>query len=369
MRVAYCTGFWCTNIGNGFFSMGVEYALKKILGAENVTVVSDLQTYTTSYGKRLYVDEHQLEYISALDVDYIVLAGPVLSKYFLRLWRDILLKLQGRGIGYILLSAGTMKLNQDEAKQIQAFFRDCPPYALSSRDETVYETFGAYAKHAYNGICFSFFVSDCYAPAKMSALAPYVVYNFDKIGEPEIWQGGDASKPYARQFEYGNQSYQIAYPKWLTAISAKTDRFTDALIYAASILPARKRANQVGHYRIVRTDHRFHPHFRRKIYRQGNSFVADLPYGYLNLYANAEFTLSDRVHACAATLAFGHSAMLFAKTNRCGLLERVGAAEICERPVRLDMDRLNAEKERQLAWLGKVLREEEASSRERTENT
>ena len=46
MKVAYCTGFWCTNIGNGFFSLGVEYVLKKILGAENVTVVSDYQTYT-----------------------------------------------------------------------------------------------------------------------------------------------------------------------------------------------------------------------------------------------------------------------------------------------------------------------------------
>ena len=77
MKVAYCTGFWCTNIGNGFFSLGVEYVLKKILGAENVTVVSDYQTYTTSYGKRLYPHKNQLEYIAKLDVDYIVLAGPV----------------------------------------------------------------------------------------------------------------------------------------------------------------------------------------------------------------------------------------------------------------------------------------------------
>ena len=91
MKVAYCTGFWCTNIGNGFFSLGVEYVLKKILGAENVTVVSDYQTYTTSYGKRLYPHKNQLEYIAKLDVDYIVLAGPVISKYFLLLWKDILL--------------------------------------------------------------------------------------------------------------------------------------------------------------------------------------------------------------------------------------------------------------------------------------
>lgn len=366
MKVAYCTGFWCTNIGNGFFSMGVEYALKKVLGTENVTVVSDLQTYTTSYGKRLYTDRNQLEYISALDVDHIVLAGPVLSKYFLELWQDVLIKLRRRGIGYILLSAGMMKFGKDTEQEIKRFFKECPPYALSSRDEAVYEMFGSLAEHSYNGICFSFFVSECYQPAGMTGLEPYTVFNFDKINEPEIWKVPEKSKSYARQFEFGGNLYRVAYPKWLTAVAAKTDRFTDALVYAMSVLPAPKRENQMGEYRIIRTDHRFHPHFRRKIYQQQNSFVADLPYGYLNLYANAEVTLSDRVHACAATLAFGHSAMLFAKTNRCGLLERVGAKEICEHPVKLDMDHLKTEKERQMAWLAQTLLH---SGNERAEHT
>ena len=351
MKVAYCTGFWCTNIGNGFFSMGVEYALKRVLGEKNVTVVSDLQTYTTSYGKRLYVDKNQLEYISSLDVDYVVLAGPVLSRYFLGLWKDILLRLKKRGIGYIILSAGTMKLNESESNVIKDFFKECPPYALSSRDQSVYEKFDSFAKHAYNGICFSFFTPDCYSPAGLSGLSPYVVYNFDKIMEPEVCIEQQEKKNYAHQFEYEGDAYKVSYPKWLTAVSAKTDRFTDALIYAASILPAKKRKDEMGCYRIIRTDHRFHPHFRRKIYQQANSFVADLPYGYLNLYANAELTLSDRVHACAVTLAFGHSAMLFAKTNRCGLLERVGAEGISDHPVKIDMSYLEDEKAKQLEWL------------------
>lgn len=355
MKVAYCTGFWCTNIGNGFFSLGVEHVLKKVLGEKNVTVVSDFQTYTTSYGKRLYVDQNQLEYISALDVDYVVLAGPVISKYFLGLWKDILLKLKARGIGYIILSAGAMKMNDTARREIKAFFKECPPYVISSRDESVYTEFGAYAKHAYNGICFSFFTPDCYSPAGMSGLSPYVVYNFDKIDEPEIWKDNGDGKASAQQFEYEGSTYKIAYPKWLTALSAKTDRFTDALIYAMSILPAKKRKSEVGNFRVVRTDHRFHPHFRGKIYRQQNSFVADLPHGYLNLYANAEFTLSDRVHACAVTLAYGHSAMLFAKTDRHGLLGRVGAEGITEHPVKLDMKRLENEKKSQIDWLNNVL--------------
>lgn len=353
MKVAYCTGFWCTNIGNGFFSMGTEYVLKKAFGEKNVTVVSDFQTYTTSYGKRLCPDKNQLEYISALDVDYIVLAGPVLSKYFLGLWKDILLKLNKRGIGYILLSAGEMKMTDSARQEIKEFFAQCPPYVLSSRDETVYKEYAAYAKCAYNGICFSFYVPDCYNPAKMKTLNPYVIYNFDKISEPEIWKEGEKNKHASNKFEFCGATYNIAYPKLMTA-AAKTDRFTDALVYIESMLPAKKHSDEMGEYRVIRTDHRFHPHFRSKIYRQGNSFVADLPYGYLNLYANTRLTLSDRVHACAVTLAFGNSAMLFAKTSRLGLLGRAGAKDICEHPVQLDMKLLEEEKAKQMGWLQKV---------------
>ena len=353
MRVAYCTGFWCTNIGNGFFSLGVEYALKKILGPQNVTIVSDLQTYTTAYGKRLYRHQNQLEYISALDVDYVVLAGPVLSKYFLGMWEDILRKLQQRGIGYILLSVGTMKMDAKTDEQIKAFFTECPPYALSSRETAVFEEYGAYAQHAYDGICHSFFVPDYYAPSPIRWDDPFVVYNFDKIREPIIEV---ANSKEAQSFSFEGADYRVKMPGILSAVAQKTDRFTDALIYAASMLPAPKRPDAMGDYGIVRTDHRFHPHFRRKIYEQANSFVADLPQGYLNLYANAALTLSDRVHACAVTLAFGNSAMLFSKTNRSGLLTRVGAGEICQKPVTLDMEKLAEEKKKQLQWLSAVLR-------------
>ena len=358
IRVAYCTGFWCTNIGNGFFSLGVEHVLKSILGAENVTVVSDYQTYTTGYGKRLYPHVKQLEYIASLDVDYIVLAGPVLSKYFLLLWKDILKKLKDRGVGYILLSAGTMKLDSVSKQVLQSFFEECPPYILSSRDTSVYDEFGKYAAHAYDGICFSFFVSDLYSSAKMTSFGQYFICNFDKIGEPEIWRETGEGRASDREFAFEGNTYKVAYPKLLNRAMSKTDRFTDALIYALSLLPAPHRADQIGEYKVIRTDQRFHPHYRSKIYRQNNSFCADLPYGYLNLYANATLTLSDRVHACAATLAFGNSAMLFVNTDRLGLLGRVGAEGITEHPVKLDMNRLKEEKSRMVEWLRKTINED-----------
>lgn len=351
MKVAYCTGFWCTNIGNGFFSLGVEYVLKKILGDRNVTVVSDLQTYTTGYGRRLYPHENQLEYISKLDVDYIVLAGPVLSKYFLRLWKNILLKLKERGVGYMILSAGVMKLDAESKTEIETFFKECPPFIFSSRETETYKAFGKYAEHAYDGICYSFFAPDYYAPCVIDKEHPYWVCNFDKIGEPEIWMG-DAEKKHTHRFSFEGKQYYLNLPD---SAASKTDRFTDALIYVKSIFPVPKRADRVGDYMIFRADQRFHPHYRSKIYGQANTLCADIPYGYLNLYANSQLTLSDRIHACAVTLAFGHSAMLFVKTNRAGLLERVGAGNICKEPVKLDLERLESEKQKMLKWTADVL--------------
>lgn len=357
MKVAYCAGFWSTNIGNGFFGMGVQHVLCEIFGKENVTVVSDYQTYTNAVGMRHYPHKKQLEFISQLDVDLVVLAGPVLSRYFLPLWQDVLLTLQSRGVRYMLLSAGAMKLNEQSRCELKAFFEQCPPFAISSRDTAFYHEFGQYARHAYDGICFSFFVPEAYAPAGLSAMGPYVVCNFDKMGEPQIVKKACCSgEKYCLSFD--GEDYHLVFPRWMTALSSRTDRFTDALIYVLSLLPAPVRKNQMGQYRIIRTDHRFHPHFRRKIYRQKDSFVADLPYGYLNLYANAALTLSDRVHACAATLAFGNSAMLFAKTERDGLLERVGAGDVCMRPVKLDQEKLQQEKSAQVNWLRELFREE-----------
>lgn len=351
MKVAYCTGFWCTNIGNGFFGLGVGHVLKKILGEENVTVVSDYQTYTTSYGKRLYPHKNQLEYIAKLDVDYIVLAGPVISKYFLPLWKDILLSLKERGIGYMILSAGTMKLDDNAKHEVETFFKDCPPYVFSSRERETYDAFGKYALNSYDGICFSFFTPEYYPPCEIDFEKPYWISNFDKIIEPQIWIG-DSNRKYTHEFEFQNEKFYVNSP---ATVAAKTDRFTDALIYICSFLPAPKRHDEVGQYMMVRTDQRFHPHFRNKIYAYKNSFCADIPYGYINLYANSQLTLSDRVHSCAVTLAYGHSAMLFVKTNRVGLLERVGAGEITERPVKLDMSLITEEKRKMVAWLESVL--------------
>jgi hypothetical protein len=92
-----------------------------------------------------------------------------------------------------------------------------------------------------------------------------------------------------------------------------------------------------------------------KIYQHPNAVASDEPWTYFNIYANAEFTLADRVHACVATLAYGKPAMLFTPSPRQALFSRVGAAEIRERPVTLNLDWLEEERMKQLGWLKSVL--------------
>ena len=84
----------------------------------------------------------------------------------------------------MILSAGTMKLDATARCEVEEFFKQCPPFVFSSREHETYEAFGKYATNAYDGICFSFFTPDYYAPCKIEFGQLYWISNCDKIIEP-----------------------------------------------------------------------------------------------------------------------------------------------------------------------------------------
>ena len=88
-----------------------------------------------------------------------------------------------------------------------------------------------------------------------------------------------------------------------------------------------------------------------KIYRHPNATAADEPWTYINICANADLTLTDRVHACVTTLAYGSPAMLFTPSPRAALFERLGLGDIRDRLVTLDPGLLEEEQEKQIDWL------------------
>lgn len=351
-KVAFIGGYWAPNIGNAFFNLGAEYVLKQVFGEENVTMVFDQPAYITQWNTNKGNPPWAIDYWSHLNVDYIVLLGPVITKAFLNIWKPTLDRLQKRGIRYLILSAGMMKYDSEVIREVKNYFSENPPYVMTTRDRDTYEVFKDCIKNIYDGICFAFFVPDCYKPISTD-LKPVLAVNFDKIDEPRIFIDQPGQKADIA-FDFEGEHIGMKFGGLMSKIGLKTDRFTDALVYAMSPLPRGKRPTKIGKYNVIRTDHRFSPMFMRKVYRYDNSFCADIPHTYANIYAEAELTLSDRVHACALTLAYGNAAYLFAKTGRSALLKRVGAKGIEDHPVRIDMDQLKEEKRKLIEWLKQI---------------
>jgi hypothetical protein len=124
-----------------------------------------------------------------------------------------------------------------------------------------------------------------------------------------------------------------------------------AWAYIGALLDRRRLPSEIAGYTVVRPEHRFNPHITWKIYRQPNAVASDEPFTYFTVYAGSSLTLSDRVHACVATLAYGKPAMLFTPSPRARLFERLGLGTIREKPVTLNLDYLERERQAELQFL------------------
>jgi hypothetical protein len=346
--VVIVAGYWSSNIGNSFFQLGAEYLLRQVFPNDRVVMLSDQPGY---WNVRRGNPLNALILLEHVPLDYLVILGPFLRPEYDRIWLQTLRTMYNRGVKIILLSAGAMDYSQSAIRLCRTWLSETPPYILVTRDEYTYNSFADLAEYAYNGIDVAFFVSDLFRPIPVD-LDEFVIFNFDKIPEPKVWRTGDrndnAKPDYV--FEVQGDVWKIKFPGFRTAMSRKFKRypFVDALWPQA--YPER-----IGEMLIVRTDHRFNPLFLRKAFRAPNSFVSDFPYTYLTLYANAIVTLSNRVHACVATLAYGKRAMLFSNTPRAKLLERVGLKRITLQPQRLNLDCLAEEKSRMINFLSSVV--------------
>lgn len=121
--------------------------------------------------------------------------------------------------------------------------------------------------------------------------------------------------------------------------------------YLGARLDWRSLPEKVDGLIVIRPEHRFNPHVTWKVYRQPGAIASDEPFTYFTIYAGTQLTLSDRVHACVATLAAGKPAMLCHPTPRAYLFERLGLDKIRDEPTMLDPQLLLREQESELAFL------------------
>jgi len=295
----------------------------------------------------------------AANPDLLVLVGPVFRPEMEKIWAESLDKLVDNGTRLVLLGVAAMRYDRDSVRRYRRFLNRYRPYILVSRDSDTYELLGDLAENAYNGIDLGFFLPEVYQPHGLKGVSPYVILNFDKVPEPSISIFPSTAEISRRkshldaEFHFDNDMYIVRFPRLRTKFTSNS-RYAmfleGALFHGSEIV-------QLGERSIVRTDHRPHPMLRRKTYRSPNTMVNDTPYPYLELYSGSDLTLSNRMHACVAALAFGKPAMLFSSSPRLRLLERLNLERITTEPVTIDNLYLQEEKDKLCLFLKDVLEE------------
>jgi len=344
-RVALVSGFWAQNIGNAFFNIGGKWVLEQAFGQGNVQFIQDQPAYRTFYDQSKGVPQNYANLLHDLDIDFIVLQGPMMTSTFRAIWEQAFKAFKQRGVKVILLGAAFFKYTPREIADVKSFLGEYPPAIISTRDAKSYEIIKDWVPQTYNGIDSAFFVPKAFSPLRFRN--EYMTFNFDRFPEPTISFGKDASKSTGSSFDFDNKTWNLCIP----AIQNKFSHKGKATAYLGHLLDKRKLPESIDGTKIIRPEHRYSPHITHKIYQHPNSFVSDETFTYFSVYAGTKLTLADRVHACVMTLAYGNPAMLFTPSPRQALFSRLGLTEIRNKPVVLDPEYLESERQAELDFL------------------
>ncbi len=346
--VALVSGFWGQNIGNAFFNVGGKRILEKVFGDERVAYIQDQPGYWTFNNQKKGNPTEDVALLSSLDVDWIVLQGPMLSSIFRPIWEETFRRLREKNTRILLLSAAFFRYTDREIADARAFLADYPPDVISTRDPDTYRLIRDCCDHVYNGIDSAFFVPDVYSPFALE-IDPFITFTFDRFPEPRI-----ELSPEGTETGEADRSFEALGSRWsldLPGLQMAFSRWGQWQAYIGALFDFRRLPEEIGSYTVIRPEHRCNPRLAWKIYNQPNGLTSDEPFTYFTLYGNTSLTLSDRVHACVVTLAYGNPAMLFTPSPRARLFERFGLDGIRERPVSLDMEMLEKEKNAEINFL------------------
>lgn len=333
-KLLYPSSHWATNIGNPFFNLGAIHLL------ESSAPVKVIQTDLFA-AKCFDLNQRQIEtafnYTPFLggDIDALVLAGPMFDRNFGELFEPALKAAANKNIKVLLMSTGGIDYSQTEVDHCKKVLEKYPPHILTTRDRETYVNFKDFARYSYDGICTAWFVSDYFEGYSTPELQPYITSCFDITTEPELD---------LKAITVGEDN--IARTPVVHGLHKKVMRLFQ------SDLPD----SQDG-YRIVRPVHCCVKRTNRQLFFKRNAFVSQTPYGFLNLYRNTSLTITDRLHAAVATMAFGNPARLYIRSKRPKLLNRVEAEGVLDRVFKADQAILAKEKENYKNWLTQALQD------------
>lgn len=353
-RIAVLSGFWGTNIGNAFFNIGGKYVAEQIFPGESVEWIQDQPGYWTFWDQSRGNQPNDLVLLKYLECDAIVIQGPVFTTTFRNLWGDTFRALKARGTKLIFLSSALFRFTDEEREQNLRFLDEIKPDIICTRDRPTYEAFKDSAPHTYAGIDSGFFCSRAYHPFSLNL--KYIAVNYDRFPEPDITLAAADQElekdNYDQVLEALNYQWGLRYPK----LQMKLSHMGKKESYLGAWLDRRKLPENIGEYNVIRPEHRFNPHINWKIYKQPNAVCSDEPFTYLTIYAGSSLTITDRVHACVATLAYGNPAILYKHSPRGQLFDRLDLGDIGKQVSVLDPELLLREQDAELAFLSQAVK-------------
>lgn len=348
MKVGLVYGAWGQNIGNAFFNLGGKWLLEQVVGEENVKLVQDQPAYATFRNESKGNWPNAFDLISRLDIDLLVLQGPLFTPNFGNIWGPTFEIMKQRGVRWAGVGAAFRKYSTSEYAEVKQWIERYPPLFVSTRDQQSYKRLDSMDRRDFpinDGVDSAFFLPNAYRPADIDQSGGLVSLTFDHFPEPKLIEKDDGP------IVVGNKNFD--------AISSATRTWMASKGKAGGIISHATfpRGPRILNGRtIVRPNHRTNPHLPQVIYRQPNGIGWDEPYTYLTLYNASELTLSDRVHACVATLTYGGEAMLFNPiTKRSALFDRVGCGNITDRPVALEHDIVDEEIDKSKKFISNLL--------------
>lgn len=338
-RVALVSGFWGQNIGNAFFNLGGAEVLGR--AGFDVRFIQDMPAYATFRNESRGNFKNAFPLVRHLEYDLLVLQGPLFTKNFGNIWAAELAELDRRGIKWAVLGGAFRKYTSDEVEVARHVMTASPPLFVSTRDRTSFEMLQPLDVPYRSGIDSAFFLPEAVTP--WTTTTSLITLAFDHYGEPTLSE--DNSGPIA----IGGQNYSIL-PDRRSDWAA--DRSKAHAVAYQTLQRRRRLPELINGLHVVRPDHRTNPHLPFKIYRDANGIASDEPWTYLAVYANSSLTISDRVHACVATLAYGNEALLHNPgTKRSALFDAVNLPDIAGSPQRLDQELRQQQLEATVAFL------------------
>lgn len=325
------------NVGNLFFELSLIEDLRAAFGDRaDVFRVDGRNTLIDNAFSG--IGSFYLDYGNYSHVDWIVLAGPTFKKGLVTK-HDALLDnvVKKNGAKLVLLSAGCRAYSDEETTSVRSFLQEYEPYAISTRDRATFEAYGDLAAYAHDGICSAFYSALHYPGYDTPDLGDYITLSYDGWKEPDLSAlSGTPLESFIAELD-------------ASRIRAREAGSLEKLLDVLSRHP-----REIGGVKLIRPVHSVVPTPTSYLLSRPNKFMSINPYAYLNIYRNTRLTLSNRVHACVPTLAYGNPAMLTARTNRARLFERVGLGRIQERPVTLEGELVREEHRRFVEFLRSI---------------